>query len=88
MQAVAIQQKQLEEQLTQDALAPAPAPGLDPSLQNLQHVLAQIIQRPDTLQPRKESESEPPPHDLDLPQVGARPRLGREQLDSHVLPIS
>ncbi|XP_048000616.1 serine/threonine-protein kinase WNK2 isoform X2 [Leguminivora glycinivorella] len=67
-QAVAIQQKQLEEQLTQDNFIapPAVAPNqLDPSLQNLQNVLAQIIQRPDTLQARKESESEqqPPPQE-------------------------
>ncbi|KAI8425791.1 hypothetical protein MSG28_011570 [Choristoneura fumiferana] len=82
-QAVAIQQKQLEEQLTQEALAPAPAP-LDPSLQNLQHVLAQIIQRPDTLQPRKESESEPqpqppPPNEYDLQQQQQEQMLQMQQ---------
>ncbi|XP_060807568.1 serine/threonine-protein kinase Wnk isoform X2 [Amyelois transitella] len=62
-QAAAIQQKQFEEQLTQENMINAPqnlATGqiLDPSLQNLQNILAQIIQRPDTLQSRKESESE------------------------------
>ncbi|XP_053619215.1 uncharacterized protein Wnk isoform X2 [Plodia interpunctella] len=67
-QAAAIQQKQFEEQLTQDNIINAPqnlavATGqmLDPSLQNLQNILAQIIQRPDTLQSRKESESETQP---------------------------
>ncbi|CAH2060556.1 unnamed protein product, partial [Iphiclides podalirius] len=64
-QAAVIQQKQLEEQLTaQENIIAGPQPNLvtsqvlDPSLQNLQNILAQIIQRPDTLQARKESESE------------------------------
>ncbi|VVD00363.1 unnamed protein product [Leptidea sinapis] len=64
-QAVAIQQKHLEEQLAvQDPVMVGPQSNLvagqtlDPSLQNLQNILAQIIQRPDTLQTRKESESE------------------------------
>ncbi|KAJ8707355.1 hypothetical protein PYW08_010607 [Mythimna loreyi] len=63
-QAAAIQQKQLEEQLTaQENIMTGPQnlvsnQMLDPSLQNLQNILAQIIQRPDTLQSRKESESE------------------------------
>ncbi|XP_045507287.1 uncharacterized protein LOC123703397 isoform X5 [Colias croceus] len=67
-QAAAIQQKQLEEQLTaQDQVMTGPQPNLvtgqalDPSLQNLQNILAQIIHRPDTLQSRKESESEAQP---------------------------
>ncbi|CAH1643863.1 unnamed protein product [Spodoptera littoralis] len=63
-QAAAIQQKQFEEQLTaQDNMIAGPqnlvtGQMLDPSLQNLQTILSQIIQRPDTLQSRKESESE------------------------------
>ncbi|KPJ19290.1 Serine/threonine-protein kinase WNK3 [Papilio machaon] len=64
-QAAVIHQKQMEEQLTaQETAIAGPQPNLvtgqvlDPSLQNLQNILAQIIQRPDTLQSRKESESE------------------------------
>lgn len=65
-QSAAIQQKNLEEQFTtQENLtgpqtnALIPGQTLDPSLQNLQNILAQIIQRPDSLQQsRKESESE------------------------------
>ncbi|CAB3232975.1 unnamed protein product [Arctia plantaginis] len=64
-QAAAIQQKQLEEHLTaQENIISGPqnlvtGQILDPSLQNLQNILSQIIQRPDTLQQnRKESESE------------------------------
>ncbi|XP_068624669.1 serine/threonine-protein kinase Wnk isoform X2 [Battus philenor] len=63
-QAAVIQQKQLEEQLTAQETITGPQTNLvtgqvlDPSLQNLQNILAQIIQRPDTLQSRKESESE------------------------------
>lgn len=64
-QAAAIQQKQIEEQLTaQENIISGPqnlvsGQVLDPSLQNLQNILAQIIQRPESLQQsRKESESE------------------------------
>ncbi|CAG9569872.1 unnamed protein product [Danaus chrysippus] len=64
-QAAAIQQKQLEEQLTsQESINTGPQQNLvtgqmlDPSLQNLQNILAQIIHRPESLQPRKDSESE------------------------------
>ncbi|XP_037876946.1 serine/threonine-protein kinase Wnk isoform X2 [Bombyx mori] len=66
-QAAAIQQKQFEEQLTtQEHIMNAPQSVvnnqiLDPSLQNLQNILAQIIHRPETLQTRKESESETQP---------------------------
>ncbi|XP_045525999.1 serine/threonine-protein kinase WNK1 isoform X3 [Pieris brassicae] len=67
-QAAAIQQKQFEEQLTvQEQVMAGPQTNLvtgqvlDPSLQNLQNILAQIIHRPDNLQSRKESESEPQP---------------------------
>ncbi|CAG9796218.1 unnamed protein product [Diatraea saccharalis] len=61
-QAAAIQQKQLEEQMTQESMISAPqnlgaGQVLDPSLQNLQNILTQII-RPDNLQPRKEAEAE------------------------------
>ncbi|XP_045780139.1 uncharacterized protein LOC123877422 isoform X3 [Maniola jurtina] len=64
-QAAAIHQKQLEEQLSaQENMMTGPQPNLvsgqvlDPSLQTLQNILAQIIHRPDSLQARKESESE------------------------------
>ncbi|CAH2987162.1 unnamed protein product [Chilo suppressalis] len=62
-QAAAIQQKQLEDHLNQENMIAAPQnlvsnQVLDPSLQNLQTILTQIIHRPDNLQPRKESESE------------------------------
>ncbi|KAL4706652.1 hypothetical protein ACJJTC_005037 [Scirpophaga incertulas] len=61
-QQAAIHQKQLEDHLNHENLhAPQNLVSgqiLDPSLQNLQNILTQIIHRPDNLQPRKESESE------------------------------
>lgn len=62
-QAAAIQQKQYEEQIAaQENIVPqtnlVTGQTLDPSLQNLQNILAQIIHRPETIQSRKESESE------------------------------
>ncbi|XP_038219386.1 serine/threonine-protein kinase WNK1-like isoform X2 [Zerene cesonia] len=81
-QAAAIQQKQLEEQLTvQDQAMTGPQPNLvtgqvlDPSLQNLQNILAQIIHRPDTLQSRKESESEAQPQP---PQQAQQPVVSQQ----------
>ncbi|KAL0810169.1 hypothetical protein ABMA28_010957 [Loxostege sticticalis] len=62
-QAAAIQQKQFEDQMNQENMMAAPqnlvsGQMLDPSLQNLQNILTQIIHRPDNLQPRKENEAE------------------------------
>ncbi|XP_069362552.1 serine/threonine-protein kinase Wnk-like isoform X6 [Maniola hyperantus] len=75
-QAAAIHQKQLEEQLTaQENMMTGPQPNLvagqvlDPSLQPLQNILAQIIHRPDSLQARKESESEQLQHQRQQQQV-------------------
>ncbi|CAH0697527.1 unnamed protein product [Spodoptera exigua] len=86
-QAAAIQQNQLEDQLTvQDNIIAGPqnlvtGQMLDPSLQNLQNILSQIIQRPDTLQSRKESESET----QQQPQQQQQQQMTQEQAENVVM---
>ncbi|XP_026733928.1 uncharacterized protein LOC113498184 [Trichoplusia ni] len=83
-QAATIQQKQFEEQLSVQENVLAGNTNivsnqiLDPSLQNLQNILAQIIQRPETLQSRKESESETQSQQQQILQISQQQNEGMD----------
>ncbi|XP_048487004.1 serine/threonine-protein kinase WNK1 isoform X3 [Plutella xylostella] len=71
--------------MQENMAGPPPSAGqtLDPSLQNLQNILSQIIQRPETLQPRKESDSDVQSQQQNQ-QLGQQQAMSQQTTDSGI----